>query len=56
VNARSEEFDKAVLALKTGDYSGLIITKEGPFVVHVETQDREYGRFCQGQSQTGRDP
>jgi parvulin-like peptidyl-prolyl isomerase len=36
VNARSEEFDKAVLALKTGDYSGLINTKEGPFVVHVE--------------------
>jgi len=36
VNATSDEFDKAVLALKSGDYSGLINTKEGPFVVWVQ--------------------
>ncbi|MDP2172629.1 MAG: peptidylprolyl isomerase [Candidatus Cloacimonadaceae bacterium] len=32
----SPEFTKAALALKTGEYSPLVITKEGPFVIFAE--------------------
>ncbi|MDZ4181532.1 MAG: peptidylprolyl isomerase, partial [Candidatus Cloacimonadaceae bacterium] len=32
----SKEFTQAALALKTGEYSPLIVTKEGPFVIFAE--------------------
>jgi len=38
VNAKSEEFTKAALALKAGEYSKLVMTKEGPFVIWAETR------------------
>ncbi|HOZ01036.1 MAG TPA: peptidylprolyl isomerase [Candidatus Syntrophosphaera sp.] len=40
VNAISEEFSKAALALKSGEYSGLVTTKEGPFVIFAEKRDK----------------
>lgn len=39
VNAKSEEFTKAALALKTGEYSKLVTTKEGPFVIWAEKRN-----------------
>lgn len=36
VNAVSDEFSNAALALKTGEYSGVINTKEGPFVIFAQ--------------------
>lgn len=38
VNARLEDFTKAALELKTGQYSKLINTKEGPFVIWAENR------------------
>jgi peptidyl-prolyl cis-trans isomerase D len=36
VNATSEEFSKAALALNKGEYSPLITTKEGSFIIYAE--------------------
>lgn len=36
VNAVSDEFTNAALALKTGEYSGVVMTKEGPFVIFAQ--------------------
>ncbi|HOD60230.1 MAG TPA: peptidylprolyl isomerase, partial [Candidatus Syntrophosphaera sp.] len=40
VNATLEEFDKAALALNTGEYSNLVNTKEGPFIIYAERREK----------------
>lgn len=40
VNAQLEDFDKAALALNSGQYSALINTKEGPFIIFAETRSK----------------
>ncbi|MCB5258383.1 MAG: peptidylprolyl isomerase [Candidatus Cloacimonetes bacterium] len=40
VNATLEEFDKAALALNTGEYSNLVTTKEGPFIIYAERREK----------------
>lgn len=40
IHAISEEFTKAALKLKTGQYSNLVKTKEGPFVIWAEERIR----------------
>ncbi len=40
VNATNEDFSKAALALKTGEYSKLITTKEGSFIIYAEKRDK----------------
>ena len=40
VNAQLEDFDKAALALNSGQYSALINTKEGPFIIFAETRNK----------------
>lgn len=40
VNAINEDFSKAALALNSGEYSQLITTKEGPFVIYAETRNK----------------
>jgi parvulin-like peptidyl-prolyl isomerase len=54
VNATLEEFDKAALALNTGQYSDIVNTKEGPFIIYAEK--REKTRYATiHQRKTGRD-
>ena len=40
VNAQLEDFDKAALALNSGQYSALLNTKEGPFIIFAETRNK----------------
>jgi parvulin-like peptidyl-prolyl isomerase len=40
VNATLDDFDKAALALKSGEYSSLVTTKEGPFVIYAQVRNR----------------
>ncbi len=40
VNAQLDDFDKAALALNSGQYSGLINTKEGPFIIYAATRNK----------------
>lgn len=40
VNATLEEFDKAALALNTGQYSDIVNTKEGPFIIYAEKREK----------------
>ncbi len=40
VNATNEDFSKAALALKTGEYSPLVTTKEGSFLIYAEKRDK----------------
>jgi len=47
VNAKSEEFTKAAMALKTGEYSKLVMTKEGPFLIWAEKRNQpDYNAFA----------
>lgn len=40
VNAQLDDFDKAALALNSGGYSGLITTKEGPFLIYASSRNK----------------
>ncbi len=40
VNAQLDDFDKAALALNSGQYSALLNTKEGPFIIFAETRNK----------------
>ncbi len=40
VNATLEDFSKAALALQSGQYSKLLETKEGPFIIYSEKRDK----------------
>lgn len=40
VNATNEEFSKAALALGSGEYSPLITTKEGSFVIYADERNK----------------
>jgi len=40
VNATLEDFSEAALALETGEYSSLVNTKEGPFIIYAEKRNK----------------
>lgn len=40
VNAQMDDFDQAALALSSGEYSPLITTKEGPFIIFAENRNK----------------
>lgn len=40
MNAQLDDFDKAALALNSGGYSGLITTKEGPFLIYASSRNK----------------
>lgn len=40
VNAQLDDFDKAALALTSGQYSTLITTAEGPFIIFAENRNK----------------
>lgn len=40
VNATLDDFTEAALALETGEYSSLVKTKEGPFIIYAEKRSK----------------
>lgn len=52
VNAVNDDFSRVALALNPGEYSPLVITSEGPFIIYVEARNKpDLRAFCQDKAQ-----